>query len=515
MSDIDLQNVLGSRYRTSQEADRYTLELQKNLGLSTKAQVARIAIGRSLSMGPMAKDTAGDSKGLDIPATSLFSTDDIGSWVGLLVTHAITADGNQIQNGDELRNAIRNHWHRGIMALWSDWKAAGDNYDKFVETLISRRSEMPEFATQTNSDTNPPDESEENVAQEQDKSQLLVKALGELDIKVEVKDSIVGPRITRYRVLLTNLADSPKIKRSVSQLGLALNLGNAVPTVSNGDEPKTLFIDVPRAKATWKPVLIERLKNWAHSGGQEINDLLVYAGVTVTGEDVVFNIASQPHLLVGGTTGSGKSVCLHSLLLSLLIRHKSSSLKVALIDPKQVEFAPYAKIPHLYGGAVATEIPQAKEYLTELVAEMEQRYAMFNKLGVVNIVEARQRGQTLPYIVVFIEELADLVLQDDDIEPLLARLAQKARAAGIHLVLATQRPDSRTFSGLIRSNIPARIALTVQKGTESNIILDEKGAEDLLGSGDMLIRLSGESPKRAHGVFVKIEHIVDIVRSVQ
>lgn len=514
MSDIDLQNVLGSRYRTSQEADKYTLELQKNLGLSTKAQVVRIAIGRSLSMGPMAKDNAVDSKGLDIPATSLFSADDIGSWVGLLVTHSIAMDGKPIENGEELRNSIRNHWHRGIMALWNDWKAASDNYDKFVETLISRRSEMPEFATQINTD-NQADDKIPNTSAEQDKSQLLIKALGELGIKVEVKDSIVGPRVTRYRVLLTNLADSPKIKRSLSQLGLALNLGNAVPTVSNGDESMTLFIDVPRTKATWKPVLIERLKNWAHSGGKEINELLVYAGVTVTGEDVVFNIASQPHLLLGGTTGSGKSVCLHSLLLSLLIRHKPNSLKVALIDPKQVEFSPYAKIPHLYGGAVVTEIPQAKEYLTELVAEMEQRYSIFNKLGVVNIVEARQRGQTLPYIVVFIEELADLVLQDDDIEPLLVRLAQKARAAGIHLILATQRPDSRTFSGLIRSNIPARIALTVQKGTESNIILDEKGAEDLLGSGDMLIRLSGESPKRAHGVFVKVEHIVDIVRSIQ
>lgn len=514
MSDLNLQNVLSSRYRTSQEADKYTLELQKNLGLSTKAQVARIATGRSLSMGPISKDSSIDSKGLDIPATSLFSTDDIGSWVGLLVTHSISVDNNSIENGEELRNSIRYHWHRGVMALWNDWKAEGDNYDKFIENLIIRRSEMPEFAIQGKLDA-PSDEQASDVSAEQDKSQPLIKALGELDIKVEVKESIVGPRVTRYRVLLTNLADSPKIKRSLPQLGLALNLGNAVPTVSNGDEPKTLFIDVPRAKATWKPVLIDRLKSWAHSTAQEVNDLFVYAGVTVTGEDVVFNIASQPHLLVGGTTGSGKSVCLHSLLLSLLIRHKPSSLKVALIDPKQVEFAPYSKIPHLYGGAVATETPRAKEYLTELVAEMEQRYSMFNKLGVVNIIEARQRGQALPYIVVFIEELADLVLQDDDIEPLLARLAQKARAAGIHLVLATQRPDSRTFSGLIRSNIPARIALTVQKGTESNIILDEKGAEDLLGSGDMLIRLSGETLKRAHGVFVKVEHIVDILRSLK
>jgi S-DNA-T family DNA segregation ATPase FtsK/SpoIIIE len=117
----------------------------------------------------------------------------------------------------------------------------------------------------------------------------------------------------------------------------------------------------------------------------------------------------------------------------------------------------------------------------------------------------------MPFIVLLIEELADLVLQDPNIEPLIARLAQKARAAGIHLVLATQRPDSDTFSGLIRSNIPGRIALAVQKGTESTIILDEKGAENLLGAGDMLIRMPGEAPKRAHGVFVRLENVVQLV----
>jgi DNA segregation ATPase FtsK/SpoIIIE, S-DNA-T family len=343
----------------------------------------------------------------------------------------------------------------------------------------------------------------------------LVRALDELDIKVQIKDFISGPRVTRYKVLLLNLSDSSKIKRSVSQLGLALNLGNAVPSVSNGDEPRTLFIDIPRPKATWKSSSIEQLRTWAYSAPKDVNELLVFAGVTVTGADVVFNLASQPHLLVGGTTGSGKSVCLHSLILSLLLRHKPDSLQLALIDPKQVEFAPYSKLANLYNGAVATETQQARDYLVDLLAEMERRYSLFNALGVVNIVEARRKGQSLPYIVVFIEELADLVLQDDSIDQLISRLAQKARAAGIHLVLATQRPDSKTFSGLIRSNIPARIALTVQKGTESSIILDEKGAEDLLGSGDMLIRLSGETVTRAHGVFIKIEDIVDSLRSLK
>lgn len=138
---------------------------------------------------------------------------------------------------------------------------------------------------------------------------------------------------------------------------------------------------------------------------------------------------------------------------------------------------------------------------------------MFASMGVANIVEARHRGSQLPFIAVFIEEMADLVLQDKDVESYIVRLAQKARAAGIHLVLATQRPDAKTFSGLVRSNIPARIALTVQKGTESSIILDDTGAENLLGAGDMLIKVPGGQMERVHGVFVTRSDIDLVLRT--
>jgi S-DNA-T family DNA segregation ATPase FtsK/SpoIIIE len=500
------------RYRTSQEADRYSDRLRQNLGLETRASVARLAIGRSLALGPLQADASIDSKGLDIAAMSLFSAENIGAWVGLLVSHSITTGGTAINSMDALRAAIRAHWHRGALALWSDWDTCEEDYDRFIETLITRRSEMPEFAAPVAGMDNGNGNDSIKIAEPKDASSALTKALDELGIKVQVKDATHGPRITRYRVLLVNLADLAKINRSTSQLGLALNLGNYLPTVSNGDEPKTVFIDLPRTKSTWTPVSIERLRDWAKRTPNDPNQLALYAGVTVTGEDVSFDLATAPHLLVGGTTGSGKSVCLHSLILSLLLRHRPETLQLALIDPKQVEFAPYAKLAHLYRGEIATEIPQAREVLTELVAEMDARYSVFNRLGVNSIVEARRKGQTLPFIVVFIEEMADLVMQDVNIEPLIARLAQKARAAGIHLILATQRPDSETFSGLIRSNIPGRIALTVQKGTESNIILDEKGAENLLGSGDMLIRLPGESLVRAHSVFVRTENVVQIAK---
>ena len=514
MSQLDIQQVLSARYVTSQEADKHTDQLRQNLGLDTKAQVARLAIGRSLSMGKL-PDIKIDSSGMAIPATSLFSSENIGAWVGLMLTQAISTEGPVFDNMDGLRNAIRAHWHRGAIALWEEWKSCDENYEKFIEALI-RRSEMPDFAGNEDDPVNGDGQGKPPIPVEeaQDLSVTLTKALNELGIKVQVKNSLVGPRLTRYRVLLMNLADLGKLNRSVSQLSLALNLGAKVVAVSNGDESKTIFIDVPRPKSTWTTVGTERLQEWAYGGTKDVNQLALYAGVDVTGNDVTLDLAAAPHLLVGGTTGSGKSVCLHSFILSLLMRHKPETLQLALIDPKQVEFAAYAKLPNLYRGEIATEIPQSREMLTELVIEMDTRYSAFNKLGVSSIGDARKKGQNLPYIVVFIEELADLLMQDENIEPLIARLAQKARAAGIHLVLATQRPDAKTFSGLIRSNIPARVALTVRTGSESRIILDETGADNLLGSGDMLVRLPGEPAKRAHGVFVRPEYVANIVSGV-
>lgn len=513
MSDLDLQQALSARYKTSLEADGYTDQLRQHLALETKAQVARLAIGRSLAMGKL-PDASIDGQGRDIPASSLFTPENIGAWVGLVVTQSLVLGGPTVDSMDSLRLAIRAHWHRGALSLWSDWMASDENYDKFIETLVERRSDMPEVANRKVGSKGQ-DVAVTGEKPPEDASATLVKALDELGIKVQVKDAIHGPRITRYRVLLVNLADSAKLKRSMSQLGLAMNLGSALPTIANGDEAKTVFIDLPRSKDSWKTVGIERLRDWAQSGSRDPNQLMVYAGVSVTGEDLSFDLASAPHLLVGGTTGSGKSVCLHSLLLSLLLRHTSDTLQLALIDPKQVEFRPYAKLPNLYRDEIATEVTAAREMLEELVVEMDARYGTFNRLGVNNIGEARRRGQALQYIVVFIEEMADLVMQDQNIEPLIARLAQKARAAGIHLVLATQRPDAKTFTGLIRSNIPGRIALTVQKGTESTIILDETGAESLLGAGDMLLRLPGDAPKRAHGVFVRLDQVIQLVSSTK
>lgn len=190
-----------------------------------------------------------------------------------------------------------------------------------------------------------------------------------------------------------------------------------------------------------------------------------------------------------------------------------TALKLALVDPKQVEFSVYKNCPYLYTGEIAVTPVAAREMLIALVAEMEARYATFATVGAANIDEAHRKRIEMPYVAVVIEELADLLMMNRDIEDYIVRLAQKARAAGIHLVIATQRPDAKTFSGLIRSNIPARIALTVQKSTESIIILDESGAEDLLGAGDMLVKARpGDQPERIHGVRIERSDVESILR---
>jgi S-DNA-T family DNA segregation ATPase FtsK/SpoIIIE len=503
MSALSIQQILSSRFRTSGTADKYTVTLMEGLGLSTKANVARLAIGRSLAMGPL-PDEGVDAKGLEIPASSLFSQEDIGVWVGIIVTHAGMHGSATIDNMDAFRAAVRGHWHRGATLLMDDWKANDENFDKFLETLINRRAELPDIAPKHNEKA----EETTKIEKPQDVSAKLVKALADIGVNAEMKGLTHGPRVTRYRVFLLDINQLDKLRKGLERLSLVLGLQQAIPTITAGDEAKTVFLDIPRPKSTWHSSNFTDLRKWTSTSIPDSNQLIVYPGVDVMGQPFSLDLATgtAPHLLVGGATGQGKSVCLHALILSLIMRHTPATMRLALIDPKLVEFSVYQGSEYLWGDEVAVGIGPARERILNLVTEMDGRYEMFNEIGVTNIVEARAKGVSLPYIVVFIEELADLVLQDRDLEAHIVRLAQLARAAGIHLVLATQRPDAKTFSGLIRSNVTARIALTVQKGSESAIILDEPGAENLLGAGDMLVKITG-NPTRVHGVYINRKDI--------
>lgn len=345
-----------------------------------------------------------------------------------------------------------------------------------------------------------------------DQSNQLVRALSEIGVSAEIKGVIHGPRLSRYRVALRDVNQLDKLKRGLERLALAMSLQQHIPTLSAGDEARIVMIDIPRPRTTWKTAgrqdLLDALKPVPSNNDQ----LIVCPGVDVVGKPLQFDLKSAPHLLVGGATGQGKSVCVHALLVSLIAKHTPTSLRLALLDPKQVEFSVYANSRFLWQDRIAIGTPACRTMVDDLVAEMDDRYRRLSELGVNNVGEAAKKGMHVPFIVACIDELADLVLQDRDIEQKIVRLAQLARAAGIHLILATQRPDAKTFSGLLRSNIPARIALTVQKATESQIILDDPGAEDLLGAGDMIVKLSGTDSRRAHGYFLTLTDVESVVR---
>lgn len=508
MNDISIQQVLNSRFRTSRDGDTKTIKLMENLGLSTKANVARLAISRSLSMGVLPENKI-DAKGLEIPATSLFSKDDVAIWIGLCITHSIKFSESPIKNMDGLRDSIRRHWHRGVELLTEDWMASSEDYDRFLETLINRRAELPEFVEKNDFNSK---EVAESHAMPADISEQVVRALADISVTGEIKATIHGPRVSRYKVFLPDINMVDKLRKGLERLSLVLGLQDGLPTLSRGDESKTVYLDIPRPKSSWKACTFQRLKDWSLGCKTSPGELMVFPGVDVIGNAFVFDLAKAPHLLVGGATGQGKSVCLHALIASLMLQHSPEYLNLALIDPKQVEFSIYKNSKYLYNNNIAVGIDDARECIMSIVEEMDNRYKIFQELGVSNIEEAHQKGLKIQYIIVFIEELADLVLQDRDLETNIVRLAQLARAAGIHLVLATQRPDSKTFSGLIRSNIPARIALTVQKSSESKIILDESGAEDLLGSGDMLVKTTGNQLIRVHGAYVTRNDIEGILK---
>jgi S-DNA-T family DNA segregation ATPase FtsK/SpoIIIE len=337
-------------------------------------------------------------------------------------------------------------------------------------------------------------------ANEEECNQLLKKLKG-LGIAAEIRNSVVGPRLTRFRLYLSDTRDYSQLENRLDELGFSLGTGQGSITLTQADEPQTCFLHLPRKPNEWLSVGPQQFEAATRAFAGLNMILPISAGVDVVGIPVIFDLADAPHLLVGGTTGSGKSVCVNALLLSLLLSARKLPIQLALIDPKQVEFRLWQDCGILYAN-IATSVSAATHLLDELIEEMDKRYAQFADMGVKNLLEARERGFEGGWIVLAVDEMADLVMQGKPgkaAEDKLVQLAQKARAAGIHLILATQRPEAATFSGLLRSNCPSRIALHVQKSSESKIILDETGAESLLGKGDMLLKGAGMQTRRSHG----------------
>lgn len=325
--------------------------------------------------------------------------------------------------------------------------------------------------------------------------------LAHFNIPVEMEGANIGPRVTQYT--LKPPAGVKLSKITALDSNIALDLGaNTIRMEAPIPGKKAVGVEVPNVKsATVRASSVLSAPEWKSL----TSPLGIAIGKDIAGLPVVGSLDKMPHLLVAGQTGSGKSVMINTLLTSLLYRNSPSELKLILVDPKQVEMAPYQDIPHLLT-PVITEPEKCISALKWAVAEMERRYRTLAENKKRNIAEYNSvmKEEGMPYIVIVIDELADLMMMAArDVEALIVRIAQKARAVGIHLVLATQRPSVDVITGLIKANVPARIAFTVASQVDSRTIIDGVGAEKLLGMGDMLFSTADmPKPKRVQGALI-------------
>lgn len=347
-----------------------------------------------------------------------------------------------------------------------------------------------------------------------EQGELLVEKLDDFGIECRIENSYPGPVITRFEV---TPGPGIKVNRFVSlsdDLALALKARRIrilAPIPGKG----AVGIEVPNPfpETVYLREIMDKISN---------EHLPIALGKKIEGEPFVADITTMPHLLIAGATGSGKSICMHSIIVTLLLTRTPAEVRFAMIDPKMLELSIYEGIPHLWA-PIVLETDKATSLLDALVSEMETRYKRLSRIGVRSITEfnalitAESEDERIPYIVVFIDELADLMFTvSREVEPAIARLAHMARAVGIHMVLATQRPSVDVITGVIKANFPSRIAFNVQSKTDSRTILDMNGAEKLLGKGDMLfLPTATPEPVRIHGSFITTEEIRTIVEHLR
>lgn len=355
------------------------------------------------------------------------------------------------------------------------------------------------------------------------KGRKLIEILGEFGVNATLVGTHIGPAVTKFEVRpdsnvkiskIASLQDNIKMELAAKELRLEAPIPGR----------NAVGIEIPNVEMI--PVrMIELIKDIVPE--KQSKKLLFPLGKDLMGKSVYSELDKMPHLLIAGATGSGKSVCVNSIIINFLLRTSPNELKLVLIDPKKVEFTPYHKIPHLISPVISDAVEAAKA-LKVIVMMMENRYEIFSKVGVRNIQtynELLQKNtdptlEPMPWIVVIIDELADLmIVAGKEVEASIQRITQLARAAGIHLIVATQRPSTDVITGIIKANIPSRIAFAVSSGIDSRTIIDGVGAERLLGYGDMLFFPVGEPAAiRVQGVYVtdeEIRRVTDFVNQQQ
>lgn len=348
---------------------------------------------------------------------------------------------------------------------------------------------------------------------------LLQETLSDFGVGADVVGWVHGPTVTLFKVDLPSGVRVNRVSNLTDDIALAL----AAPGVRIfAPIPGTNYVGIEVPNKKRETVFLGDVLKDAPAG-----PLQIAIGKDVEGESIVSNLATMPHLLIGGTTGSGKSVAINGMIMSILMRATPSEVRMIMIDPKRVEFTPYNGIPHLYV-PVVTEAREAASALSWAVAEMERRLKVFSGIGARNIGQYNAKVQKgleindapaaeMPYIVIIIDELADLMMNvGKEVEFSISRLAQLARAAGIHLIVATQRPSTNAVTGLIKANITNRIAFNVASGIDSRVILDTPGAENLIGLGDLLLsKPELAKPQRIQGCFVSEDEISAVVEKLK
>lgn len=447
-----------------------------------------------------------------------------------LITDMVNDDDDDNNNDDNNGNNMANN-HMVMPDIHDDMAFAGKS--RAMHTA-KYRANLPTLPPLNILDKPDPNRKPSYTAQElRQLSELLEIKLQDFNVKADVVNAIPGPVVTRFEVELAAGVKASKVVSISRDLARSLSMASLRVVEVIPGKPY-IGIEVPNRKREMVR-LIELLATDKYKDPK--GQISMAMGKDIGGKPIITDLAKAPHMLVAGTTGSGKSVLVNAMLLSILLKYTPEQLRLILIDPKQLELANYNDIPHLLT-PVVTDMTEAASSLSWCVAEMERRYQLMSLLKVrklkefnKKVIAAEQAGtpiidplwrpndsvsidkapklKTLPMIVIVADEFADMMMQvGKQAEELITRLAQKSRAAGIHLMLATQRPSVDVITGLIKANVPVRVALRVNSKVDSRTILDSGGAEDMLGNGDMLFLGPGQiEPERVHGAFVSDEEV--------
>lgn len=388
-----------------------------------------------------------------------------------------------------------------------------------IQEVIAEEPPLEHYVLPTLDYLLPPESQIEDAEWLASQSEKLEESLSHFGVQANVIDAVQGPTVTRFELTVGQGTKVSRVRNLTDDLKLTLaardiRMQAPIPGKSS------IGIEIPNRNAR-----AVRISEVIQTEAFQISEspLEAVLGLGLTGEPVTLDLRKMPHGMIAGATGSGKSVCINSILISLLYKASPADLKMMLIDPKMVELAPFNGIPHLIS-PVITDVKAATAALKWAVAEMERRYELLAHAGVRDIerynkqaMEHKQYALKMPYLLIVIDELADLMMMAPaDVEVSISRIAQKARACGIHLIIATQRPSVDVITGIIKANIPTRIAFSVSSQVDSRTMIDTNGAERLLGRGDMLYVGNGESiPVRLQGTFVTDDEIERIIEHVQ